>query len=151
MESQSGRRVVILLSDGADGNVEMIDEVLDELARKEIYVYTIGFGGADTDYLSYIARKCGGKFIQAGSSSMLGEIYASIGEYMTNDYVIEFNVVTEPEKFTRIVKISTDVNGAFAEQEYYVGVPYDAIEAEQDKTPLADYFQQVGGSMMETE
>ncbi len=151
LESQNGRRVVILLSDGADGNAGMIDEVLDELVRKEIYVYTIGFGGADTDYLSYIARKCGGKFIQADSSSMLGEIYSSIGEYMTNDYVIEFNVVAEPEKFTRTVKVSTDVNGAFAEREYYVGVPYDAIEAEQDKTPLADYFQQVGGSMMETE
>jgi len=151
LESQSGRKVVILLSDGADGNVEMIDEVLDGLASKEIYVYTIGFGGADTDYLSYIARKCGGKFIQADSSSMLMEIYSSIGEYMVNDYVIEFNVVTDPEKFTRTVKVSTDVNGAFSEREYYVGVPYEKIEAEQDKTPLADYFQQIGGSMMEEE
>lgn len=151
LEPRSGRRVIILLSDGEDGNAAMIDEVLDELVRKDIYVYTIGFGGADTEYLSYIARKCGGKFIQADSSSMLGEIYSSIGEYMTNDYVIEFNVVTEPEKFTRTIKIMTDINDAFAEREYHVGVPYDEIEAEQDRTPLADYFQQIGGSLMETE
>lgn len=63
---------------------------------------------------------------------MLAEIYSSVGEYMTNDYVIEFNVVTEPERFTRIIKVQTDINDAFAEKEYYVGVPYEAIEAEQD-------------------
>ena len=143
--------MIILLSDGEDGNAAMIDEVLDELVRKDIYVYTIGFGGADTEYLSYIARKCGGKFIQADSSSMLGEIYSSVGEYMTNDYVIEFNVVTEPEEFTRTIKILTDINDAFTEREYHVGVPYDEIKAEQDRTPLADYFQQVGGSLMEAE
>lgn len=151
LESRSGRRVIILLSDGEDGNAAMIDEVLDELVRKDIYVYTIGFGGADTEYLSYIARKCRGKFIQADSSSMLGEIYSSVGEYMTNDYVIEFNVVTEPEKFTRRIRIMTDMNDAFAEQEYHIGVSYEEIEAEQDRTPLADYFQQVGGSLMEAE
>lgn len=151
LEPEPGRRVIILLSDGEDGNAAMIDEVLDELVRKDIYVYTIGFGGADTEYLSYIARKCGGKFIRADSSSMLAEIYSSVGEYMTNDYVFEFHVITEPEKFTRTIKITTDVNDAFAEREYHVGVSYDAIEAEQDRTPLADYFQQVGGSLMETE
>lgn len=151
LEAESGRRVIILLSDGEDGNAGMIDEVLDELVSKDIYVYTIGFGGADSEYLSYIARKCGGKFIQADSSSMLREIYSSVGEYMTNDYVIEFNAVTEPEKFTRTIKVLTDINNAFAEREYHVGVPYDAIEAEQDRKPLADYFQQVGGSRMETE
>lgn len=151
LESRSGRRVIILLSDGEDGNAAMIDEVLDELVRRDIYVYTIGFGGADTEYLGYIARKCGGKFIQADSSSMLSEIYSSVGQYMTNDYVIEFNVVAEPEKFTRTIKIMTDINDAFAEREYHVGVSYDEIEAEQDRAPLADYFRQVGGSLMETE
>lgn len=151
LESRVGRRVIILLSDGEDGNAGMIDEVLDELVRKNIYVYTIGFGGADTEYLSYIARKCGGKFIQADSSSMLSEIYSSVGQYMTNDYVIEFRVITEPEIFTRTIRISSDINDAFSEREYHVGVAYDEIEAEQDKAPLADYFHQVGGSMMETE
>lgn len=151
LEAEPGRRVVILLSDGEDGNAAMIDEVLDELVRRQIYVYTIGFGGADTEYLSYIARKCGGRFIQADSSSMLAEIYSSVGQYMTNDYVFEFRVVTEPDKFTRTIKVLTNVNDAFAEKEYHVGVPYDAIEAEQDRTPLADYFQQVGGSLMEAE
>lgn len=151
LKAKTGRRVIILLSDGEDGNTEMIDEVLNELVREEIYVYTIGFGGADTEYLSYIAKKCGGKYIQADSSSMLREIYSSIGEYMKNDYVIEFKAVTEPEKFSRTIKVLTDINDAFAQREYCVGVSYDAIEAEQDREPLADYFEQVGGSLMQTE
>lgn len=151
LENKVGRKVIILLSDGEDGNAGMIDEVLDDLKRKNIYVYTIGVGGADTDYLSYIARKCDGKFIQADSSEVLGEIYSAIGQYMVNDYVIEFTAVTEPEEFTRTIRVTVDIDDAFAEREYYVGVPYDAIEAEMYEKPLADYFQQVGGSWTEPE
>ena len=151
LEGKQGRKVVILLSDGEDGSTGMIDGVLDDLKRRGISVYTIGVGGADTEYLSYIARKCGGKFIQADSSEVLGEIYSAIGEYMVNDYVIEFTAVTEPEDFSRIIRITVDIDDAFAEKEYHVGVPFDAIEEEMNGRPMADYFQQVGGSWMETE
>jgi len=151
LDAKAGRKVIILLSDGEDGNTAIIDEVLDELKRKEIYVYTIGFGGADTEYLGYIARKCGGKFIQAYSSQLLGEIYSTIGNYMVNDYVIEFEAVMDPEEFTRTIRVSVKMSDAFAEKEYHVGVSPEAIEAEQNRKPLADYFQQVGGSWMETE
>ncbi len=146
LENESGRRIIILLSDGEDGDTSRIDAVLEELNRKDIYVYAIGFGGADTEYLSSIASRCQGKFIQADSSGMLGEIYAAIGEYMVNDYIIQFNVETEPDQFTRTVYVSIDVNDAFAEKEYYVGVPLSDILEEDQMEPLADYFVQVGGS-----
>lgn len=151
LDGESGQKIIILLSDGEDGDASRIDEVLDELSRKNIYVYTIGFGGADTEYLSYIASKTRGKFIQADSSGTLGEIYSAIGEYMVNDYVLQFEIVVDPENFTRIVNISVDVNDAFAEQEYSVGVSYDDILGEQNETPLADYFRQIGGSWMNSE
>jgi len=151
LAGKSGKKIVILLSDGADGSGNMIDDVLDELKRRNIYVYTIGFGGADTEYLSYIARKCDGKFIQADSSGMLSEIYSTIGEYMVNDYVIQFTVVTDPEEFTRTIEVSVDVNDAFSERTYHVGVPFEEIEAEQFERPLADYFRQIGGSWMSEE
>lgn len=151
LEGKQGRKIIILLSDGEDGNAGMIDEVLDDLKRRNIYVYTIGVGGADTEYLSYIARKCDGKFIQADSSEVLGEIYSAIGQYMVNDYVIEFTVTENPEEFAREVKVTVDVDDAFAEREYHVGVPFEEIEAERYERPLADYFQQVGGSWTEEE
>ena len=149
LEGESGKKIVILLSDGADGDASRIDAVLEDLKRKNIYVYTIGFGGADTEYLSYIATSCGGKFIQADSSEVLGEIYSAIGEYMVNDYIIQFTVVMDPDNYSRVVNVSVDVNDAFAEREYHVGVPYEDIENETGETPLADYFWQIGGSWME--
>ncbi|MBQ8231838.1 MAG: VWA domain-containing protein [Lachnospiraceae bacterium] len=148
LEGESGKKIVILLSDGADGDASRIDAVLEDLKRKNIYVYTIGFGGADTEYLSYIATSCGGKFIQADSSEVLGEIYSAIGEYMVNDYIIQFTVVMDPDNYSRVVNVSVDVNDAFAEREYHVGVPYEDIENETGETPLADYFWQIGGSWM---
>lgn len=151
LEGEQGRKVIILLSDGEDGSAGKIDGVLDDLKRRGISVYTIGVGGADTEYLSYIARKCGGKFIQADSSEVLGEIYSAIGEYMVNDYVIEFTVVTDPEDFSRTLRITVDIDDAFAEKDYHVGVPFDAIEEEMHMRPMGDYFQQIGGSWTETE
>ncbi len=148
LASENGRRVIILLSDGEDGDSSRIDGVLEELKRKNIYVYTIGFGGADTEYLSYIATSCGGKFLQAESTQVLGEIYASIGQYMENDYIITFTVETEPERFDRIVRVETDVEDAYAEKEYDVGVSPDSILDEKNQRPVADYFQQIGGSDM---
>lgn len=150
LAGEGGKKVIILLSDGEDGDTSRIDAVLEELKRKNIYVYTIGFGGADTDYLSYIATSCGGKFIQAVSSEVLGEIYSAIGEYMVNDYVIEFTIAVEPDNFTRVLNVSIDVDDAFAEREYHVGVPYEDIVNEDGEAPLADYFWQIGGSFKET-
>ena len=148
LSSENGRRVIILLSDGEDGDSSRIDGILEELKRRNIYVYTIGFGGADTEYLSYIATSCGGKFLQAESTQVLGEIYASIGQYMENDYIITFTVETEPERFDRIVRVETDVEDAYAEKEYNVGVSPDSILDEKNQRPVADYFQQIGGSDM---
>ncbi|MBP3542922.1 MAG: VWA domain-containing protein [Lachnospiraceae bacterium] len=143
---ETGTKIIILLSDGADGSSYQIEDVLDELNRQNICVYTIGFGGADTEYLSYIASRCDGKFIQADSSEVLGQIYAAVGEYMVNDYIIEFEVIAEPNDFSRMVSVAVDANDAFDEREYCVGVPYEQIKAEQDQEPLANYFQQIGGS-----
>ncbi len=56
--TETGRKIIILLSDGEDGDTSKIDGVLRQLHQSNIYVYTIGFGGADTEYLSYIANSC---------------------------------------------------------------------------------------------
>ncbi|MCD7842994.1 MAG: hypothetical protein LUG56_11050, partial [Lachnospiraceae bacterium] len=114
-------------------------------------VYTIGFGGADTEYLSYIASQCGGKFIEASSSELLAEIYASIGQYIQNDYIFEFTAVTDTENFSRILRVEADISDAYAEREYTVGVALEDILSEDEQTPLADYFKQIGGSFMGSE
>lgn len=146
LSAETGTKVIILLSDGADGSANQIEDVLDELNGQNICVYTIGFGGADTEYLSYIASRCDGKFIQADSSEVLGQIYSAVGEYMVNDYIIEFEIIAEPDDFSRNVKVAVDINDAFDEKEYCVGVSYEQIADEQNQEPLANYFRQIGGS-----
>lgn len=149
--SETGRKIIILLSDGADGDPDRIDEVLRQLHQNNIYVYTIGFGGADTEYLSYIANSCEGKFIQAQSSDMLGAIYAEIGSYMVNEYLITFEAVTELNNFTRMCSVLLEQNNLLAEKKYHVGVDYNEIKTEETKKPAADYFREIGGSRKEAE
>ena len=125
----------------------MIDSVLDDINKQGITVYTIGVGsGIDTEYLSSIASRCGGRFLQADSTAQLTEIYLQLGTYVTNDYIIEFTAVTDLENFSRYVRISADVVYGAAEEEYSVGVPYEDILAEDERTPMTDYIYQVGGS-----
>ena len=149
--SETGRQVIILLSGGADGDPDRLDEVLRQLHQNNIYVYTIGFGGADTEYLSYIANSCEGKFIQAQSSDMLGAIYAEIGSYMVNEYLITFEAVTELNNFTRMCSVLLEQNNLLAEKKYHVGVDYNEIKTEETKKPAADYFREIGGSRKEEE
>ncbi len=146
LSAESGRRVIILLSDGADGSSGMIDEVLAELNRQGIIVYTIGFGGVDADYMTYIAQSCGGQFLQVESTEVLGQIYAEIGAAMTNDYVLEFEAVHDPEEFLRNLEVKLAEDNAFDAEEYHVGVSPEEIEEEQGQEPLANYFRQIGGS-----
>lgn len=144
LENTSGRKIIILMSDGEDASY--IDELLEELNRKNIIVYTIGFGGTNVEYLSNIATTCGGKFIYADTSDMLSEIYAAVGSYMVNDYILEFTAETDIDDFDRILKIVLDQEGVFAEKTYYIGVTPEEIAAEAGRRPQADYFQEVGGS-----
>lgn len=146
LENSSGKKIIILMSDGVDGSY--IDDLLMELNQRNVIVYTIGFGGTNAEYLSHIAASCGGKFIYADSSQMLTEIYAAVGEYMVNDYVLEFTVETDTEEFDRVLEINLDKEGIFAEKNYHIGVTAEEIQAEEGMRPQADYFEEVGGSDM---
>lgn len=151
LAGSTNRKVIVLLSDGADGSHNIIDEVLAELKSLDIAVYTIGFGGADVEYLTYIAQQCGGKFFLADSSHVLGEIYSTVGEYMANDYVLEFTAQTDLTNFKRHLDITVKLNNAYGGRDYHVGVPFENILEEKGQRPAADYFEQIGGSDMGTD
>lgn len=143
---RDGRKIIILLSDGADGDATGIDATLEWLNTQGIIVYTIGFGGADSAYLSKIAESCGGKYLSADSSKVLSEIYSDIGRSMTNDYILEFEAVTDVDNYSRELKVYSKKIGSEVTSEYHVGVKYDDIIAEDGQPPLFDAFRQIGGS-----
>ena len=146
LSAAPGRRIIILISDGSDGSPEGIDAVLETLRVQNICVYTIAFGGADTQYLSYIADTTGGKFLQSDSSAGLEEIYSVIGEYMVNDYILEFKAETSLEDFSRELTVELPDAHAMAESVYHVGVPYQNILDEENLVPAYDAYRQIGGS-----
>ena len=141
-----GRRIIILISDGSDGNPDGIDAVLESLQQHSICVYTIAFGGADTDYLSYIADSTGGKFLQSDTSTDISGLYEAIGEYMVNDYIIEFDATVAPEDFSRSIRVSLDDSHAVADSDYTVGVAYSSIVDEANLAPSYNAYRQTGGS-----
>ncbi len=143
---RDGRKIIILLSDGADGDASGIDATLETLKSQGIIVYTIGFGGADSTYLSKIAESCGGKYLSADSTKVLAEIYSDIGRSMTNDYILEFEVVTDIDNFSRYLKVYSKRIGSEVTSEYHVGVKYDDIAGEDGLAPLFGAFKQLGGS-----
>ncbi len=144
LKKVSGRRVIILLSDGADSNTERINAALDEINREGVTVYTIGVEGSDASCLTHIATTCGGKYISAASTSMLAEIYSDLGSFMVNDYLIEYRAVEKLDEYDRYFEIEINDANASANGKYSVGVKAEDIEDDNDINYYG-MFRQIGG------
>jgi len=86
-DSETDKRLLILLSDGSDTASEMTPVNAAEIARSEaVEIYTIGIGDpaargedrVDFATLTDIAERTGGQFFNAEDESALAEIYARI-------------------------------------------------------------------------
>lgn len=143
LKGESGRRVIILLSDGMVGDDNSMDSITAEIKREGITLYAIGIEGADSVKLTSIANACGGKYVEARSTEMLTEIYASIGNSMVNDYILEYCVTDKLEEFDRDFEIVLKKSDAFAIGQYNVGVKAEDIE-DGDDTKYFGMFRQIG-------
>lgn len=122
-----------------------MDSVMQMLNNKGISVYSIGLAYADMNYLDNITSRTGGKSLFSSDSYDLGIIYDTINQYIMNNYILRFKVVTETEKLTRTVTVSLE-DGSYDTKTYTVGVSMDDIEIEKDKEPMSNFYQQIGGS-----
>ncbi|NUQ06459.1 MAG: VWA domain-containing protein, partial [Anaerolineae bacterium] len=94
-EAPVSRRVVILLSDGAEygGNsrVERDAAALEALTRG-VPVYTIGLGfGADRTYLAHLADSTNARFYESPTPEQLESIYTELAALLRSQYVITLN------------------------------------------------------------
>lgn len=147
LETETGNRVIVLLSDGEDSgeSAAQMDQVINQLLQQGIVVYAVGFDFADSAYLTRICEATGGKFLRSETSSGLGSIYQTIERFLSQDYVLRFTVKADAEAYDRDLRITMD-GGVYDEKEYFVGVSPDRIAQESTLTPQSDYFQQTGGS-----
>lgn len=86
-ESETDRRLLILLSDGSDTASTMTPVNAAEIARRQgVEIYAIGIGDpegrgedrADFETLAEIATRTGGQFFNAEDERALGEVYRRI-------------------------------------------------------------------------
>jgi tight adherence protein B len=98
LASQSGGRVVVLLTDGDDvGSKTSEDGALKSLHKAGAVVYPIAFGShADTSGLKKLASQTGGTFHSASSTSALKDIYAGIARELRRTWRVEYLTAARP-------------------------------------------------------
>ncbi|MHB2155103.1 VWA domain-containing protein [Calditrichota bacterium GD2] len=115
--SQSGRKAVILMTDGLDNSSNYsLQDAIDNANNANIPIYTIGLGispgSVEEQNLQQLAQQTGGEYYYAPSSSDLQQIYQDISNQLQNQYQITYT--THNQKFdgsTRTVEIKVDYQG----------------------------------------
>jgi Ca-activated chloride channel homolog len=94
LRREAGRRVIILVTDGADtaSSVKM-REAIERTWRSEIIVYSIGIGGpmgVDSGTLKKIAAETGGRAFFPRNEADLDTAYAQIDEDLRSQYIMAY-------------------------------------------------------------
>ncbi len=91
----SGRRAIILLSDGAQDGVKLKttrDQALSAVAGAQVPVFAIGEGKSlDVAYLTQVALSSRGRYLEAPKATDLVGLFASIGELLTSQFIVRFD------------------------------------------------------------
>jgi VWFA-related protein len=100
LRREAGRRVIILLTDGADtsSSVKMRDAI-ERTWRSEIIVYSIGIGdprfGVDKGTLKKIAAETGGRAFFPDSNEDLDRAFTQIDEDLRSQYIATYEPSNE--------------------------------------------------------
>lgn len=96
LSHRSGRRVLVLLSDGEDGSLRggsrhRLPDVLERARREEVEIHAIGVGLAVNRFeLEDLAKKTGGSCSLVPDGASLGSIYRKVRTDLTHAYVISY-------------------------------------------------------------
>jgi Ca-activated chloride channel homolog len=94
LRREAGRRVIILVTDGADTSSSMkMRDAIERTWRSEIIVYSIGIGGpmgVDSGTLKKIASETGGRAFFPRNEEDLDKAYAQIDEDLRSQYILAY-------------------------------------------------------------
>ena len=145
LSENAGKKIIILLSDGVDGNSQSMPSTLSQLQYDDIVVFSIGLPGCDEAYLANIAEETGGVYFPAADASALNAIYEELRNFLKNTYTITYQV-TAPEETERKVCIEVVDSFVQSRRKYssiITGEQYSQIYDPQ----LSDFFKQIGSSL----
>jgi VWFA-related protein len=125
------RKIIFLLSDGINApkfNKFKYSDVLKELLRNDIAVFSIGVGSAYFDrrfeHLSKYAHDTGGDVFYGLKSKAMEELYTRLTEEARNQYTIEYspeNTDNEETYHSIEVRVKREGLSVTARQGYYSG------------------------------
>lgn len=121
LEGVIGSRAIILMSDGQDGNREQMEEAINAAIKAGVAVYTVGFGECDREYMQDIAKRTGGRFMEALSEGELANVYTSLQSFIVNNYCFEYEVREDREANPRLLTIGIKEYGASSSRRYSHG------------------------------
>jgi tight adherence protein B len=106
---------IVLLSDGVDvGSVAKPAPVLQNLAAGHLRVFSVGLKSPtyDANALANVAAATGGSYVKAATPSALAGIYDSLGETLSNQYLISYHSLEGPGKQVAVRVAVDGVPGA---------------------------------------
>lgn len=117
LESQGGRRVVLVFTDAADNSsVSDVSLVRTRLEREGVLVYGVGLRGREGLHSSEViamARVTGGSFFELKPTDDLGAAIARIADELRRQYLIGFAPRSLDDRLHRISLKVANGRGAF--------------------------------------
>jgi VWFA-related protein len=121
-KKQTGRKALILLTDGEDnGSRTSLDAAIEAAQRADTLIYSIlfsdstfgghGFGPDGTKVLQKMSRETGGGFFEVSRKHPLDEIYKQLQEELRNQYSFGYTSDDGSSKGFRPIKVTTARKG----------------------------------------
>ncbi|NIT74290.1 VWA domain-containing protein, partial [candidate division KSB1 bacterium] len=127
---ETGRRVIILLTDGADtASRNSFRQALRRATDSGIPIFTIGLslepGSQEEENLITLAENTAGRYYRSPTSSDLQQIYAAIAAELRNQYKITYNTHNPTTDGTRrLVHIEVQNGAASSDTSSYLAPEY---------------------------
>lgn len=103
LQSQSGRKVVIALTDGDDNQSRYSLNSTTQLAQEnDVPIYTIGLGSdVKASILERMARETGGQYYFSPEASQLAALYQDLAQALQNEYSLTYTSPTSDRDGTQ--------------------------------------------------